>query len=416
MGFFHKKDNTTAEEYYDRAMEELNKEDPNYQIVIGNLFKASDKGSAAARYQLGRCYYYGLGTEVNEKNAVFFLKYAIDGGNTDAANLLGTMYDLGEGVKEDPAKGVRLYKWGADNGNAVSLNNLGYMYEHGRGVPQDYKMAFAYYDAAYRRGNATASMHLGDFYKNGKGMPVDIKLANLYYEVAVNRGSQKAQERLDQLHELFYIYDQAANKWILKSEIPEKPEAEKINTVQTKRIYTAMPEAKPYSRSPVHSKPHINVGTMGVSGAGKTILTSAITAVLNQRYGLNKPVSVSEIDNLPEEKERHSSICVSAVEYETPEAHYAHFDLPDSKDHVRHFFAGASMIDTAIMVVEVEDENDTPRLREQIQLAREAGVQNICLFLHSFFTYSNCTDEDIWELKGMTIRNSLKNTIIQTAR
>ncbi|MFH1150641.1 MAG: GTP-binding protein, partial [Actinomycetota bacterium] len=52
------------------------------------------------------------------------------------------------------------------------------------------------------------------------------------------------------------------------------------------------------------TKPHVNVGTIGHVDHGKTMLTAAITKVLNET-GLNVEIrSFESIDNAPEEKER----------------------------------------------------------------------------------------------------------------
>ena len=76
------------------------------------------------------------------------------------------------------------------------------------------------------------------------------------------------------------------------------------------------------------TKPHVNVGTIGHVDHGKTMLTAAITKVLNEK-GL--PVEVrtfDSIDNAPEEKERGITIAIAHVEYETEKRHYAHVDCP----------------------------------------------------------------------------------------
>ena len=45
-------------------------------------------------------------------------------------------------------------------------------------------------------------------------------------------------------------------------------------------------------------KPHVNVGTIGHIDHGKTTLTSAITTVLDDKYG-GQASSFAQIDNAP---------------------------------------------------------------------------------------------------------------------
>jgi elongation factor Tu len=53
------------------------------------------------------------------------------------------------------------------------------------------------------------------------------------------------------------------------------------------------------------TKPHMNIGTIGHVDHGKTTLTAAITKVLNKKMDKVAFVDYDQIDNAPEEKERH---------------------------------------------------------------------------------------------------------------
>ena len=77
------------------------------------------------------------------------------------------------------------------------------------------------------------------------------------------------------------------------------------------------------------SKPHMNIGTMGHIDHGKTTLTAAITKVLAESgEGSTAFTAFDEIDKAPEERERGITIAIAHVEYETPNRHYAHVDMP----------------------------------------------------------------------------------------
>ncbi|MBK5092209.1 MAG: elongation factor Tu, partial [Actinobacteria bacterium] len=80
------------------------------------------------------------------------------------------------------------------------------------------------------------------------------------------------------------------------------------------------------------TKPHVNVGTIGHVDHGKTMLTAAITKVLNEKGFPVEVRTFESIDNAPEEKERGITIAIAHVEYETEKRHYAHVDCPGHAD------------------------------------------------------------------------------------
>ena len=86
------------------------------------------------------------------------------------------------------------------------------------------------------------------------------------------------------------------------------------------------------------TKPHLNIGTMGHIDHGKTTLTAAITKVLSERDPSgNKFREFDQIDKAPEEKARGITINIAHVEYQTPNRHYAHVDMPGPRRlHQKH--------------------------------------------------------------------------------
>jgi elongation factor Tu len=127
-------------------------------------------------------------------------------------------------------------------------------------------------------------------------------------------------------------------------------------------------------------KPHINIGTMGHVDHGKTTLTAAITAVL-ARQGLARVVPFEGIDRAPEERDRGITINIAHVEYETPNRHYAHVDMPGHADYVKNMVTGAAQIDGAILVVSAQD-GAMPQTREHVVLAKQVGVRHIVVALN----------------------------------
>jgi len=129
------------------------------------------------------------------------------------------------------------------------------------------------------------------------------------------------------------------------------------------------------------NKPHVNVGTIGHVDHGKTTLTAAILKVMAMKGGAAKELSVDEIDNAPEEKERGITIATTHCEYESEKRHYAHVDCPGHADYIKNMITGAAQMDGAILVVSAAD-GPMPQTREHILLARQVGVPQLVVFLN----------------------------------
>ena len=151
------------------------------------------------------------------------------------------------------------------------------------------------------------------------------------------------------------------------------------------------------------TKPHVNVGTIGHVDHGKTMLTAAITKVLNEK-GFNVPVRTFEsIDNDPEEKERGITIAIAHVEYETAKRHYAHVDCPGHADYIKNMITGAAQMDGAILVVSAAD-GPMPQTREHILLARQVEVPSMVGFLNKA---DMVDDPELLELVELEVRELL---------
>src|SRR5664280_3065876 len=92
------------------------------------------------------------------------------------------------------------------------------------------------------------------------------------------------------------------------------------------------------------TKPHVNVGTMGHIDHGKTTLTAAITKVLHDNDPTTNFTPFDQIDKAPEEKQRGITISIAHVEYETPNRHYAHVDMPGHADYIKNMITGAAPV------------------------------------------------------------------------
>ncbi|RLU80459.1 elongation factor Tu [Streptomyces griseocarneus] len=127
----------------------------------------------------------------------------------------------------------------------------------------------------------------------------------------------------------------------------------------------------------VRTKPHVNIGTIGHTGHGKTTLTAAITHLLGTHEApAHEPPARGRASDGPD----GGTSRVRHVSYETGTRHYAHADLPGRADHVPHMIAGAAGLDGAVLVVSALD-GIRPQTAEHLLLARQAGVRHLVVAL-----------------------------------
>ena len=118
--------------------------------------------------------------------------------------------------------------------------------------------------------------------------------------------------------------------------------------------------------------PRMTIATIGGRETGKTALTAAISKVLSVRYKTEyKPVTVQELDNLPEEQKIHGSIDTSVIEYRTDTRHYTHIDCPGR--YFKNALCGAQMADVCILVISAEW-GVTPETRDFMELYGRRSV------------------------------------------
>ena len=151
------------------------------------------------------------------------------------------------------------------------------------------------------------------------------------------------------------------------------------------------------------NKPHVNVGTMGHIDHGKTTLTAAITKVLHDNDPTTNFTPFDQIDKAPEERQRGITISIAHVEYETPNRHYAHVDMPGHADYIKNMITGAAQVDGAILVVSAAD-GPMPQTREHVLLARQVGVPYIVVALNKADTVD---DEELLDLVELEVRELL---------
>lgn len=81
------------------------------------------------KYNLARCYHYGIGVERNIAKAIDLYTKSSEQGNSNAQFNLAEIYRKGEGVHKDLEKAKKWYRKSAEQGNSNAQLLLGMVYD-----------------------------------------------------------------------------------------------------------------------------------------------------------------------------------------------------------------------------------------------------------------------------------------------
>ncbi|MBQ4132218.1 MAG: sel1 repeat family protein, partial [Desulfovibrionaceae bacterium] len=115
---------------------------PGVGSNVGWLRRASDQGSALAKFFLAICLLEGRGAAKNEVEGFRYCKEAADAGFPRAQGLLGELYLSGTGTARNPEQAARWYREAAAWGDTVAMFRLAGMYYEGVGVNKDVSEAY----------------------------------------------------------------------------------------------------------------------------------------------------------------------------------------------------------------------------------------------------------------------------------
>jgi hypothetical protein len=190
----------------------------DYAKALPPLQEAADAGSAAAMYNLGGLYEYGLGVAQDYAQARRWYQKAAEAGSADAREALAQLSSASvtpsptiSVASSEPQDDVKTqaydsYLKAAKAGNAEAMCRLGWVYQSGWGVGQDYAKARDWYQRAAKARNAEAMYRLGQIYENGWGVDQDYAKARGWYQKAVDAGgdlANDAEQALSRLHSQF---------------------------------------------------------------------------------------------------------------------------------------------------------------------------------------------------------------------
>ncbi|HOO52193.1 MAG TPA: tetratricopeptide repeat protein [Alphaproteobacteria bacterium] len=167
--------------------------DPIQKRIFNLTLRAAEQDHAAAQFELGRCYYNGIGVKRDILQAAQWWTKAAEQGHADAQYNLGRCYYNGLGVERDILQAAHLLTLAAEQGPAKAQYVLGSFYYHGEGVPQDYSKAAQWWTKAAEQGHADAQYNLGVSYNNGEGVPQDYSQTAKLWRKAAGQDHANAQ-------------------------------------------------------------------------------------------------------------------------------------------------------------------------------------------------------------------------------
>ena len=141
-------------------------------------------------------------------------------------------------------------------------------------------------------------------------------------------------------------------------------------------------------------QPHM---TIGIIGHDQEELTNAILKTQSK-----KNLASFREDRNPffEEHERRNTTDNNFFEFKTDKRHYTLIQTP--RDYTHNMISGAAQMDAAILVVSAED-GPILQTREQILIARQAGISHLVVFLNT----TPETDDFIVEISSYLVMDLL---------
>lgn len=165
------------------------------QEVFSNYSMLAEEDDAEAKYYLGLCYIYGVGTAVDRTQAINMIRKSAEQGFVPAQSLWGdwnlTGYMVGN---ENTAEAVKYLYKAASQGDPWAQLRLGQCFLCGWGVAVDEEEAVRLFRLSAKQGMRSAMHELSFCYRTGRGVEADENEAEKWYCRA--RGLNPTMERI----------------------------------------------------------------------------------------------------------------------------------------------------------------------------------------------------------------------------
>ncbi|WP_026715273.1 tetratricopeptide repeat protein, partial [Flavobacterium daejeonense] len=192
---------------------------------------AEEEANPKAMNMLAILYSDGVGTEVNQEQALNWFKKAAESGYVKAWYNVGIMYKDGIGTPQDFEKAFEYYSKGTELKAISSMGGKGYLLFKGLGCQQNYEEAFELFKVASQYGNLNSMYMLGICYRNGYGTTKDVATAREWMTKAANYGYKPAQNEMMEAEPEFTDYKETQKTDSKSKEIHEKAIKETFQSV-----------------------------------------------------------------------------------------------------------------------------------------------------------------------------------------
>lgn len=164
----------------------------SYHKAFSYYDKAKDLGWISEG--IGVCCQFGIGTEVDEKQAFNYYKQASERQYAAATSRLAQAYFFGIGCQEDKEQAFHYFKELADQGMVEAMDYLGPMLLKGEGCQKDPELAVFYLQQAAEQQYNTSQYVLGNCYLQGLGVEQSDEIALQWYQSAAENGNEEASK------------------------------------------------------------------------------------------------------------------------------------------------------------------------------------------------------------------------------
>ncbi|MBQ3618802.1 MAG: sel1 repeat family protein [Bacteroidales bacterium] len=175
-------------------------QDGNTIAAVACFKESANLGNAYGQYNLGICYYTGIGVAINYSTAAEWLLKSAKQGFVWAQYKLGKIYVNGNGVQKSKTESLYWYQKASNQGFALAQYQIGRYYDD---VEENYAKAVEWYKKAAVGGSVWAQIQLGDHYADGTGVPKSYKNAEYWYTKAMNQENMSAVVFIGVLYEFW---------------------------------------------------------------------------------------------------------------------------------------------------------------------------------------------------------------------
>ena len=127
-----------------------------YLMGLEALTRAAEQGHAQAQFLCGCMYRQGVGVEVDERQALTWLRRSGKQGVLEAQLACAEIYETGNGAKLNLKQALYWYEQAAKQGSLAAQLKCGNMYSRGRAENRNPKKARRWLEAAAQQGSEEA--------------------------------------------------------------------------------------------------------------------------------------------------------------------------------------------------------------------------------------------------------------------